>query len=42
MITISGDHIEELLRSRARARGWTKEGNGPRWLHPDGGILPLL
>lgn len=41
-MTARGDNVDEMLRTRAGARGWVKEGNGPRWLHPDGGILPLL
>jgi len=41
-LRIKGDDLDATLRARAEARGWVKESGGPRWLHPDGGILPLL
>lgn len=41
-VRVEGDVLDATLRSLAAARGWIKEDGGPRWLHPDGGILPLL
>ena len=40
--TVQGDVLDDVLRTRAKQLGWRKEADGPRWLHPDGGILPLL
>jgi hypothetical protein len=42
VLRVRGDDLDATLQTLAREKGWHKENGGPRWLHPDGGILPLL